>query len=273
MNLQALKKIKVHCDFLECHKQSWEESSSWTGWQNVARPTYAFVVICSDMKMEFSLRNGKTLIAKKGDIVFVPKNLYYTVSFYHTNGRFDSYTVNFLLKDESYNDILLDDEIHVLGGKFDESYLRDMEEFFQAYCVGEQYPLRLQGAFYDFLEKTLFLTEYNRNAYYLIKKGITALSNEWRENKKIDEYANLCGINKSYFYKLFKQWSGVSPNEYRNRLRLSEAKDLLAHTGFSVCEIAQKVGFDDPYYFSRLFKKAIGVSPLRFRKIKKEGTV
>ena len=42
--------------------------------------------------------------------------------------------------------------------------------------------------------------------------------------------------------------------------------DLLVHTNLSICEIAQKIGFDDPYYFSRLFKKEMGLSPAHYRK-------
>ena len=119
---------------------------------------------------------------------------------------------------------------------------------------------------HSFLDMVLSLISYGSRYYYPIKKGVELLSDEWNKNTKIEYYAEQCGIDNSYFYKLFKIWSGVSPNQYRNQLRVIVAKDLLVHTNLSICEIAQKIGFDDPYYFSRLFKKETGLSPAHYRK-------
>ena len=72
MKLDALKKTNFHCSFSECHKQAWLHNSEWTEYKHNARPSYAFILICSDMKMKFYLQNGKSFVAQKGDIVFVP---------------------------------------------------------------------------------------------------------------------------------------------------------------------------------------------------------
>lgn len=72
-------------------------------------------------------------------------------------------------------------------------------------------------------------------------------------------------VGYSTLRRRFKQATGYSPKEYILRVRLSRAKELLTLTSQSVTEIARAVGFDDPYYFSRLFRRKEGVSPLRFR--------
>lgn len=268
MKLEELKKTKFHCSFLECHKQSWQHDSEWTGYRSVPRPHYAFVLIYSDMKMEFRLQDGRHILAQKGDVVFIPKGTIYTVSFFHTGKRFDSYTVNFLLRDEENREIVLEDEAQVLKCDFDNSLFLAAENCFQAHLCRDSNRIKVMSQFYSFLDVVLSLTSYNADCYYPIKKGVELLINEWNENRKIEYYAEECRINKSYFYKLFKMWSGVSPITYRNKLRITAAKDLLAHTNLSVCEIAQKTGFDDPYYFSRLFKKEIGLSPVQYKKTK-----
>jgi len=60
----------------------------------------------------------------------------------------------------------------------------------------------------------------------------------------------------------------MSPVDYRNRIRITNACSLLESTSLSVEEIAALVGFETPFYFSRLFKRAMGVSPRQYREHK-----
>ncbi len=70
----------------------------------------------------------------------------------------------------------------------------------------------------------------------------------------------------SMFRKAFKRITGESPNQYHLDLRLERAKYLLTTTILNVSEIADQTGFESVFYFSKLFKKKKGVSPLHFRK-------
>ena len=93
-----------------------------------------------------------------------------------------------------------------------------------------------------------------------------ALRQNWNKNDKIDEYAALCGMSPGYFYNVFKKWSGKSPVEYRNLLRVSNACSMLARTDMPISEIAALVGFSEQFYFCRVFRKITGLSPLEYRK-------
>ena len=66
---------------------------------------------------------------------------------------------------------------------------------------------------------------------------------------------------KDHFRRLFKADTGTTPVEYLNRIRINYAKELLENSTLSVKNIAQMCGFDDQYYFSRVFKKQTGESP------------
>lgn len=266
MKLDSLKKTNFYCTFSECHKQSWPTNSVWTGYKRSPRPTNAFVLICTDMKMKFHIENGKTIVAQKGDVVFIPKGIRYTVAFFDTSNQFDSYTVNFLLNDKSFNEINLTDEMQIYKNVSDNTLLFAVEELFKAYLCRENNQIKVTSQFYYFLDTVLSLTSHDSRYYYPIKNGVELFLSEWNENKKIEYYAKQCNMDKSYFYKLFKTWSGISPNQYRNQMRITMSKDLLIHTNLSVYEIAEKIGFDDPYYFSRLFKKNVGLSPFHYRK-------
>lgn len=74
-------------------------------------------------------------------------------------------------------------------------------------------------------------------------------------------------ITTSYFRSIFKSITGLSPIEYLNRVRMLRALELLQTTSMPVSEIAEKVGINDPNYFSRLFKQIIGYPPRYFKSI------
>ena len=64
---------------------------------------------------------------------------------------------------------------------------------------------------------------------------------------------------------MFKEHTGISPNEYVIAQRISAACRLLTHTDKSVSSVAAEVGYHDQYYFSRIFRKKVGVPPLKYR--------
>jgi len=79
------------------------------------------------------------------------------------------------------------------------------------------------------------------------------------------EAANQCGINVRYMSRLFKKYANITPHEYMMRLKLNKAANLLLISSMSVNDIGEMVGFEDPYHFSRNFKKFHGLSPKYYR--------
>jgi AraC-like DNA-binding protein len=73
-------------------------------------------------------------------------------------------------------------------------------------------------------------------------------------------------IGYSYFRKMFKKYTGVAPYQYYLELKIMRAKELLLSTDKSVKEISFELGFQSIHYFSRLFKKKVGVNPTELRK-------
>lgn len=86
----------------------------------------------------------------------------------------------------------------------------------------------------------------------------------------IDTIAKSYGITASHFIRYFKSIYGTTPNEYRQNYRISQAMNLIKMTDLSIQEIADQCGFGDPLYFSRVFKKRVGISPLKYRMQKYE---
>ena len=81
----------------------------------------------------------------------------------------------------------------------------------------------------------------------------------------IQEIAQKLGISYSSFRKLFKEYTGIAPTMYQHNLRLQLAKELLTSTDESIKEIAYRLNFGSPDYFSSKFKAKIGMKPSDFR--------
>jgi len=93
-----------------------------------------------------------------------------------------------------------------------------------------------------------------------IEKAKCHLHDHWNHAVDMDNLAASLHISPRHFRRLFKQSTGLSPNQYRMNLRINHAK-LLLEQALTVKEVAYRVGFDDAYHFSRLFKHKTGVSP------------
>lgn len=76
--------------------------------------------------------------------------------------------------------------------------------------------------------------------------------------------ADYCHLSADYFSHRFKAFTGLSPIQFLNSLRIERAKELLLAEHLSVSEVAEVVGYKDPLYFSKAFKKATGMSPKQF---------
>ena len=85
-------------------------------------------------------------------------------------------------------------------------------------------------------------------------------------NLSIDEIAGQLFVSKDYLRHLFTQYIGESPLRTIVSARIDHAKKLLKNPELSISNIAELCGFEDPYYFSRLFKNYTGKSPSAFRK-------
>ena len=81
----------------------------------------------------------------------------------------------------------------------------------------------------------------------------------------MDELLRQSGMGKSAFFQAFRQLTGTSPARYADRVRLEHARGLLLGTDWSVEQVASCCGYEDPFYFSRCFRKEFGLSPRKYR--------
>lgn len=108
-------------------------------------------------------------------------------------------------------------------------------------------------------------TELNRRLIK-IKPGLTYLEHNFAEDFPIDTLAKMCCLSVGSFRRSFVSCMGISPVEYRNKLRIQKAMELLKSKQYTVGEAADAVGFHDIKYFSKVFKRYTGTLPGTIKK-------
>lgn len=110
------------------------------------------------------------------------------------------------------------------------------------------------------IEKT---SQKQQDSY--VKAAIEFIDTNYSRKITIEEVARYVGINRKYLSRLFSELLNVSPQNYLVQFRLQKAVELLHASTLSIHEISTSVGYDDPFLFSKVFKKYKGCSPKSYR--------
>ena len=146
-----------------------------------------------------------------------------------------------------------------------------MNEMLYIVHHAKESPFHLIGHLYLFLDyltqsaKSKKLVQSSKMSDYYIKEAINYIEQNFQNNITIEDIAAVCGINRSYFGKIFRNSIGRSPQEFLMNYRMVKATELLKLTSLSIAEIGSAVGYENQLHFSRAFKTIYGVSPREWR--------
>jgi len=104
----------------------------------------------------------------------------------------------------------------------------------------------------------------------LINDTVHYMRAHLHERLNVEDFAALNNLSASHFSNLFRKSTGMPPIDYFIHLKMQKACQLLYSPSLKIKEIAYAIGYDDPYYFSRIFKKLMGISPEQYRILQKE---
>lgn len=142
----------------------------------------------------------------------------------------------------------------------------DLKTYFRKYDYLEELIQWLNtfiAAFFDFLFG--LHTHHKRRTEIL--KAVQYIEENYTKDISLAELARHVNLSESYLSYLFKKETGGGIVNYVSNLRLEMGKKLLKSTNLSVCEIAEKIGYSNVYYFSGAFKKNFGISPTEYQKM------
>ena len=269
--IQSLSQLQPDVRQLQVFPEEWFGGGEYSRYRNSPRPSSGFFIVCTNVQAVFSQKDREPVVAGKGDVVYIPKGVHYHAEVWGGGEQIDTYTVNFQLRDESGEEILFGDHICILASRSDEQLALSAAALSSAVHRAEQpNHLKVKASVYHLLDLISTSAQECSQVYYPIRVGVEALRAQWNKNRPIEEYARICGMGTAYFYRCFKTWCGKTPVQYRNDIRLSTAEMLLRCSDRQVGEVAKMIGFDDPFYFSRIFHKAYGISPKEYRQLMEE---
>ena len=206
-------------------------------------------------------KDGFVLNVKQNQVAFMSKGTEYKVEFFDTDpNREDTVVIHFQMTDAFGEDIAptLKPVICIKNVDIEFSLLLDaMAEEFKNSIV----CIPVLAAICQKQKR-----KSTKNQYTCIREGIKLL--EQNSDMKISDIAKLCGVSECYFRRLFKEYSGESPMDFRQHSRIDKAKKLLlSDERLTISEIADELNFSDIYHFSKTFKKYTKISPNKFLKL------
>lgn len=104
------------------------------------------------------------------------------------------------------------------------------------------------------------------NEDIILTQAIEYILHNTASHISVSELADFCHCSGSYLSRIFKRRTGVNINIYINKVRVEHAKKPLTTSNDSIAEIASRVGFNDPNYFSRVFTQIMGIPPKEYRR-------
>lgn len=123
--------------------------------------------------------------------------------------------------------------------------------------------IELIGKMLEHIIKHQLLSERKFNPY--VKDGITYIHQYYAKTFNLDDLCQHLNINKSYFCTIFKNETGMTFSTFLNRVRIEKSKQYLRESRYSILEVALAVGFNNHNYYSSIFKKLNGITPIEYR--------
>ena len=178
--------------------------------------------------------------------------------------------------------ILLDEAVQVPMRRMEATAM--FKHFFNGLCLrasSNQPYWKVEEELDFILENTFRLDEMKKQMDFLVDKSfgpMQAVTDKQGVAKAVEQYlqanyrrdisnktlSEKFGFVPSYISSLFKAQYGVSPGEYIVRLRISQAQMLMKNSDLLTKEISQQVGYEDPFYFSKVFKRVTGETPSQY---------
>lgn len=139
------------------------------------------------------------------------------------------------------------------------------EDFFQGYSVDNIEKLK-KGISNAMIDAYVSHCECDKKISSTLKPAIDYIYKNKSENITVENMAKVCHISQSYFSRLFSKEMGDSFSNYISKLKINWAKELLEESDMSVSQVSDELGFNEPGYFIKIFKKHEGVTPSVYRK-------
>lgn len=217
---------------------------------------------------EYTFSDGRRVRARAGDILFLAQGSRYGITLCGE----EDYTfifVDFLFAREGGEEPACALYSHPSLGKAQRDFERALALYHTHTAENLLLCLSLVYRIYAAIAGAESAPYLSGRARRLVEEGTARIAREYANpDFEVSALARDAGVSEVYYRRLFGTMYGASPVRFLTAYRLSVAKELLTSTELPVGEIAERCGFASSYYFARVFKKELGVTPIAYRKRK-----
>lgn len=198
---------------------------------------------------------------KEGACIYLPLGSHHRMV--EHSDEFSMIRVNFAVSAPDGDAILFSLEPMVLCSEPDRILMLTVNRMVELFTTADHLFLK-KACFYELLDRMVRLQFHDRQNP--IQQAVSYIRNHYTETISYRELAEICYMSPAKMYRHFQDAMGCTPTEYKNRLRISQAKSMLRSDSLSIGEIAALMGYEDTAYFCKLFKRETGKTPLQYRK-------
>lgn len=249
-------------------EQTFKEGESWS-FLPAPRPHHGFLYIACDY-VEIHYTNEKRVRFQKGNFIYIPKNLYYSISFHGVpKNSYSDLQVVFELRDLDGNEYYLADEAICILDETPAKVIQNIRSIADSTInlLYPSFPIRKEFfAMLDTVSNRLWLPEINERKNNKIFPALYYLDKHLRDNVSITALAKMCMLNETTFRREFRAVTGMSPVEYKLNIRIKKAMELIKYTPeIPTSQLVEQLGFYDASYFYKSFYKITGKTLKEYR--------
>ena len=228
------------------------------------RKSHGLLYICSGEACFFE-DNGQIVCVDSGELLFIPKGYRYKMQYTAPSTNF--VLINLEIFDKTGKDIPLSQSLAVLSKNDGTNRIAKIIARLEAWGTAQSFTalFRRKEMVYKLLAEVYeigIMPSLGHQKYPQIAAGVLLLEQTYLENLPVSKFSEASNISISLFRTLFGKQYGMSPIQYRNRLRIDRAVDILSEGSCTVSEAAYACGFENLGYFCRYYKKITGETPL-----------
>lgn len=248
------------------HRSATRNGSNPYGRCHVKVLPYLSVVQSVEGSYDIRLGDGPLFSTGAGGFFVAPANLQQTI-YHNVDPQTDTMRNRWVFLDVRINHECALDDLFSFPTILPEEAKGEMNELFDLLFSAEN-VVDEKICYYRIVKLLLEIGEEQRRGYTEAMIEVLAyVRRHYAESIGVKELAERARMSESNLHATFKKQLGVSPISYLNSFRLSLAEELLMDAGKSIKEVGEAVGIPDPFYFSKLFKRAYGTSPQKYRAI------
>ena len=248
------------------HQYTWTNGQVFT--MANPRPTNAFLYI-TDARITLNPKNGEQINASVGDIVFIPMGAQYSITFSSAGSEKAKTDLLEFIIHVSGNEVRLKEEFILITPSDYKTHYLLLKQAIDELKKPMPTPAAVKAYAYQIINAVVSEHVNIKNTaseYRTILSGIKYLESDQRQELSVEEIAKMCFVSSSYFERLFKKYSGMTPSKYRLKRKLERAKLLLKNPSLTLDAVSAELNFFDSAHFCRSFKNETGVTPSEYRK-------